>query len=813
MFLLNRNEKELHVCWHPGPSAAGKGLALHIAFKVTLHMSHDACAEVVGDGADGPLGDTLYPGDAGAGLYYPNDFTAKKPRGEILVAGSAYPPEGGRVAVFRAGVQAGPVSKEISVFGPRQWETKFLSIRPGPPAAAIPTPLSYRFAFGGPEFPMNPIGCGREGLEMPRIERLGRTLESPSQILSPAGLGAIPMDWAPRAARLGSFGSDYVKTRWPWWPQDFDRRFFQTAPDDQQRDGYWNGSEELVFFNLHPTVAELRTSLPGMRPRCFVRTVSNWTRGMPGKERHFEISETALELDTIWANPSEEKIVLNWRGETAIRSIVYPEIHTLWCCIEPAGGTSDIAEAIAADVRVLDALENPISAPDPEPPELPSTPESDVPPESSAIRQVFSQAVAALGVLFPKQSEAAIPDTAREAMAKMDEEIRGVASDAESLKAKSAEAEARLKQFEEMQAKASAETANFGDGSGTPDAEPAPHSPEAVNARLEELEKKFADLEASLPRSPRWEDFIRDGVFSVDVLRAQGGHGVDFRGAPLAGLDLSRIDFSGAVFNEMDLAGANFSHSSLEAAALSGCDLNGCQFCGSNLSFATLAQSKTRDTAWDQALCGDTTFEGLDFRKANLSGIQAPRACFRECQMQEVDLSKSLLAMADFPGSDMSRASFHEAILSGADLSGCRAPAANFSRCHIESLRTDEATILDGAIFHDTVGSGANLEGANLSGCDFSGSDLRGSRFVGSMAASAVFAKCDLRKSTFDDAGLTGCVFLHANLMESTFDRANCTSALFDGGNLFDASFWESDLSHATWHGAYTPRSRFATKV
>jgi len=809
MFLLNRSEKQLQVCWHPAPSAAGNSLALHVTLKATFHIRHDACAELAVEGVDGPMGDTPYAGDAGLGLYYPNDFTPRKPRGEVLVAGSVYPPNGKAPKAFRAGIHAGPVSKEVAVFGPRQWESSFLSIRPGQPAQAIPTPLSYRFAFGGPGFPLNPIGCGKEGLEMPRLEHLVRSLDAPSNLLPPAGLGAIPMDWAPRISRLGSFGADYAKTRWPWWPHDFDRRFFQTAPEDQQRDGYWDGSEELVFLNLHPTVAEFRTSLPGVLPRCFARTISNAKRGLAPGDREYVTSEIPLELDTIWVDPSVEKLVLNWRGETAIRSIVFPEIHALWCRLELPGDDLGIVETVAADMQEMDALDDPPPlSPSAEPASEATTPDPKSAAELSAIQQVFSNSVAAMAGLALAKPSSGTPEAIREAITGIEEPLRQLSANAEPAKAA-----AKAQELEQVRANASAAAEGLG---ALPGDSPAPQSEspsaaeEAAQAKLRDLEQKFAELEASFPSSVRWEDFVKEGVFSVQELRAKGGRHMDFRGAPLIGLDLSRIDFSGAVFTGMDLSGVSFSHSSLQAAGLSDCILDRCQFSATDLSLATLARVQTQGTLWDGALCGDATFEEVDFRETNLSGLQAPRASFRECQMQGVDLSRTLLATAQFPGSDLSGANLSESILSGADLRGCKASKANFSCCHLEALRADEATVFAGATFRDAHISGAILEGSDLSNCDFSGSDLTGARFVGALASAAIFEKCDLRKAAFDDAELREALFAHANLMESTFDRANCTLVVFDGANLFDASFWESELLHASWRGAYTPRTRFA---
>ena len=52
-----------------------------------------------------------------------------------------------------------------------------------------------------------------------------------------------------------------MKTRHPLLPEDFDERFFQCAPIDQQAPQFLRGGEPVVLLNLSPT-AELRFLLP-----------------------------------------------------------------------------------------------------------------------------------------------------------------------------------------------------------------------------------------------------------------------------------------------------------------------------------------------------------------------------------------------------------------------------------------------------------------------------------------------------------------------------------------------------------------------
>lgn len=796
MYVLNRSEKQMAICWTPGQSGSGSTLALHVTLKAGFRLRHGGVAELVEEEVDGPMGDTPDPNGGCPGLYYPSDFTPRKPRGEILVTGSAYPPPGPTRSAFRAGLQAGAIAKELIVFGPRRWEGGLLSVRPGPAATpTTPVPLSYANAFGGPGSPFNPIGVGKDGVEMHRFEHPNLPVTTPAQSAPPAGFGPIPAEWAPRIGRQGTFTKDYAATRWPWWPEDFDRRFFQTAPEDQQIDGYWRGDEPLVFLNLHPSVPALRCTLPGLHARCFARPISNWRRGLSRGDRQFEVSEIPLVLDTIWANPEREKLVLCWRGEFSIRSILFPEIHALWCVLEPIGSSGITRDMVAADLAQLDIIDSPPAPPASEeqpPAETPTPPEEDS-ASDPRIRELFSNAATALSALRPQSPESEITDEARQAFADMRKYADWASAHGEELVAA---AQASVPE-EEMTPPAADER------------DPAAAA-DAAAARIKELDEKFAEVEASLPTSPRWEDFWKDDQMQVEELRKQGAKNIDFSGAPLAGLNLSQIDFSGAVFSGVDLKDVDFSKSSLQGAALDDCDLTGVRFSGTNLSLARLTRARVQGVVWDGALCGSVTFEEIDFRGHDLTGLQAPSASFRKCQMQETTLDRALLPMAEFPDCDLSGTKVRDAILSGADLRGCPAAGMDFSRSHLEALRADDATTFEGSTFHEVSGTGLIIEGSNISGCDFLRSDLQGARFVGTVAAGARFEKCDLRKTAFDDADLTGARMDFANAMQATFDRADCTDAILDGGNLFEASFWESTLHRASWRGAYTPRTRLA---
>ncbi|MFJ2382276.1 DUF2169 family type VI secretion system accessory protein [Pseudomonas protegens] len=198
------------------------------------------------------------------------DFAPVKPFCDVLVRGKAYAPGGRPVSQMAAGIRVGQMSKAFSVLGPRQWQLGLLGVSPGLPQPFIEQDISYAQAFGG-SHPMaedselrysyldNPTGCGWfpsrmgsaaiVGMPMPSTEELGKAIDSPSGDFRPMALGPIGRSWPQRARFAGTYDDAWLADRFPFLPGDFDRRYFQAAPDDQQIP-YLRGGEDVLLLNL-----------------------------------------------------------------------------------------------------------------------------------------------------------------------------------------------------------------------------------------------------------------------------------------------------------------------------------------------------------------------------------------------------------------------------------------------------------------------------------------------------------------------------------------------------------------------------------
>lgn len=198
------------------------------------------------------------------------DFAPVKPFCDVLVMGKAHAPNGRPTTQITAGIRVGRVSKAFSVLGPRQWVPGALGAAPGAPQPFIEQDIGYAHAFGGshamadrPDFAdsylANPAGRGWYprsastadivGMPMPNTEALGHPIDSPHGDFTPMALGPIGRHWPPRIGHAGTYDDAWLADHFPFLPPDFDTRYYQAAPPDQQTE-YLQGGEDVLLLNL-----------------------------------------------------------------------------------------------------------------------------------------------------------------------------------------------------------------------------------------------------------------------------------------------------------------------------------------------------------------------------------------------------------------------------------------------------------------------------------------------------------------------------------------------------------------------------------
>jgi hypothetical protein len=168
-------------------------------------------------------------------------------------------------------------------------------------------PIAWERSFGGTDpdepsafEPRNPVGCGvrkrvadLKGQPAPSFEDPRAPIAEAGVKATPVGLGPVAPHWLPRRGWAGTYDEAWQKERFPLLPENFDPRFLNAAPLDQQLDGYQPG--ELVRLGFLGVAARDEFALPALAPTVTV---------VDGKT----IVEVAPRVDTIVIAPAERRV-------------------------------------------------------------------------------------------------------------------------------------------------------------------------------------------------------------------------------------------------------------------------------------------------------------------------------------------------------------------------------------------------------------------------------------------------------------------------------------------------------------------------
>lgn len=227
------------------------------------------------DQRDLVMADDYYAEPGYSALRWETDFAFRKVRCDVIAQGAAYAPKGMPTERVRVGLRVGQMLKQFDVVGAREWRVVGPSITSTRPYPFTKMAFSYNTAFGGPDrtrpedmhppvFDENPVGLGfaatdepfkLTGLPLPNTEEVGAPVVSPFEQYRPMALGPIGRGWPLRRRYAGTYDQAWIDNVFPFLPRDFDERYFQTAPLDQQIDPPMPGTE-IVIVGLTPTGRE-----------------------------------------------------------------------------------------------------------------------------------------------------------------------------------------------------------------------------------------------------------------------------------------------------------------------------------------------------------------------------------------------------------------------------------------------------------------------------------------------------------------------------------------------------------------------------
>lgn len=289
-----------------------------VAVRATFHLKPDGSTALAEEQSE-PLFSAEHWGEpATSSIRYEADLIPTKAATDVVVNGQAHAPGGRPASTVDIRLRVGPIDKRLRVFGDRRWECR-IGRAPGVglPARFAQMPIVWERAFGGWDrsdtdpakhrlYAANPVGSGFalsaeavEGQALPNVEDPGHLITGWDDRPLPAGLGAVASFWSPRLERGGTYDEAWEASKLPLLPDDFDDRFYQHAPLDQQVGGWLRGGEDVFLENL--TVSgRLNFTLPRV-PLGFS------TRFGRDREEHRAF------LQTVVIEPDEERLILVWQ--------------------------------------------------------------------------------------------------------------------------------------------------------------------------------------------------------------------------------------------------------------------------------------------------------------------------------------------------------------------------------------------------------------------------------------------------------------------------------------------------------------------
>jgi uncharacterized protein YjbI with pentapeptide repeats len=785
-----------------------------LVVRGTFRLVDGAPVEVVEDLEQGMLtGETFAEEDDGrlGQVLAPNDFADFKLNAEVMLVGQCHPPKA-PVERCTVSLRLGDWSKDLVVYGDRDWGSWVAGGAPAEPTPFDTMPLDYCHAFGGPELPENPVGKGHgDDPQAPNVELVADTMMAKEQRRLPASFAPLNPGWPQRASYQGRrYDAEWRRTRAPFHAEDHDWRYFHGAPADQQLQGYLRGDEELVLTHLVPGVPVMRSRLPGLRLRAFVKDETGAVRAMP------------MSLDTVFCEPDEGTVKLTWRGLIEVDDDDLDDVTHIYLASEalsdeplPEAHYHQALAAFEADpTGVLGALPEAMTEQwareqkgrrgEPVPP-LEVDPALD--PVSAKVKNAFGGMISddKLGQVSTQIDQAKKQAADQEKGGEFEEKLEQVAASipgpGQAPQSMRARKPGRIpdtglrKKMRQVLATAEEVRAHI--------AEARQQAPEADFASAED---KLAELDA-LPHKPEWKQLDPDYEPPLEPLSDdEPGPGANLSEREFTEVDWSGLDLRGANLQRADLVranlrGANLEQADLRWATLYQTDLADANLRGAKLSLANAAYLRALGADFTGAVLDEACFEGAQLEGARLDGVSASYVIFEAANLRDVhaeganfghcDFSKADLSNAKLVGADFELALFEECEAEGANFEKANLRQAAFTAANFKGVRFVEASIEKGF-----------FERAKLDGADFGRANLTEAHLTKASAKGARFYGCDLRRARLYRTNLERAELVAANLTGAELRKAVIEKARFIDSELYDAKLLDLRGSGADFTGA-----------
>lgn len=739
-----------------------------------------------------PTGDEFFPDDEEqtGSLFYESDFAYIKPKADVLLVGKCHTPKQQAMSACPVSLSVGEYSKELAVYGNRFWKKVLINAEMSEPHSFTEMDLRYERSFGGKDHKNNPVGRGAckedvtiadNVLPVPNIQDPEDMVTSPFQKKFPAGFGALNRTWRHRSEKLGTYNNKYQKTRWPWFPDDMQQDYFNAAPPDQQFKGFLKGDESLVFENLHPKLSQYKSQLPGLRLRCFIRTVDSET-----KKRHFE--EVDLNLDTLWVDMEAEKLVLVWRGWHPILSDEFEELAHVFLMNESlTEKPASIEKCYEFFCKARDEEEAEFAGKKPKK-EVAEKKDAKniklkVPPATGAAAAA-DQAVAE-GSVTTAEEQAKM---AVEIQQQVDEMLANTGLDINALPEELL-AEFKAKQQAIIDKVTEADPDNFD------------------NMQLEQNQAMMADelakLDLDIDKLPPLTEKAKQE--QLKLLKEIGMEDVNLQDMDASTEQLWTL--MAAVFPKMGVDPENLTpliESNQEKLAELKANMQPVFAANKNKSAKNKSAKNKQDEQFNatqvkvenikKRAVQKESFTGEVFDEMDLSGID-----FSDCDLKEASFVGGNLSQANFTNTDISKTIFRGANLTQANMCKARAQAADFTQATLNECLAEEVD------FSQALFTQAKLQYARLSCSTFENANL-----AKSSCFQAQFKETKLDKADFNQAMLTGADFTSASLCDTSFEKVVANDSMWNAVKGSHTVFREADLTNADFSSVELPFTDFS---
>lgn len=279
-----------------------------LTLKCAYDIDEDGRCVISKDQEPFNFSDACYEEVNTSSLQYPSDMAAYKPKTDFVLNAVAFAPKGVETNRFDCGAaffhNGRPMAdKTLRIYGKRYWRPlwkrrlneqeqaewkqhrqDFSHWKLTEAEQVESLPIRYEYAYGGSIIKgadeagneivdachYNPLGMGLLDTDWSdhirqqpaaQIEETDHPITEPFSVYKPAGFGAIPAHWLPRRPLGGTYDKNWFDNIRPKWPPDYDTRFNNSAPEDQQLALIHSGNIAIELKNLRPDAARLKLVL------------------------------------------------------------------------------------------------------------------------------------------------------------------------------------------------------------------------------------------------------------------------------------------------------------------------------------------------------------------------------------------------------------------------------------------------------------------------------------------------------------------------------------------------------------------------